>query len=134
MHKPLTHKKKKKKEIINFISRETSANYALKIHEGGRGRKQLLEVRILIFRGARTGRFIQWKSWRMSIDCRQAPNFIGFSRNFRLRSSLRECARHLRDFIQRPVDIFHADIFAVERWNMADRYSPLFSPRDEGCV
>lgn len=29
------HKKKKKKEIINFISRETSANYALKIHEGG---------------------------------------------------------------------------------------------------
>lgn len=134
MHKPLTHKKrKKKKSLISFLAKQVRITH-LKFTRGGRGRKQLLEVRILIFRGARTGRFIQWKSWRMSIDCRQAPNFIGFSRNFRLRSSLRECARHLRDFIQRPVDIFHADIFAVERWNMADRYSPLFSPRDEGCV
>ena len=58
------------------------------------GRKQLLQVEILMAR-----RFIQWKSWRMSIDFEQPANFIGFfAETFVL--------RHLRGFVQRPVDIF----------------------------
>lgn len=128
MHKPLTLTQREKKKIV-IASRETSANYALKIHGegggGGIGRKQLLEVRIpAVWADLFSGKVGGCR--RVSIDCKS--NFVEFfpKLSFFFRSmNVRDIFRRL---IQKLVDI-SSDIFTWrdERWMDLPSLHP-FSP------
>lgn len=81
------------------------------------GRKQLLQLGILVSQNV-ARRFIQWKSWRMSIDREQASNFMRFfPQTFGFAPWMRATSSRL-----------YSKACRREKWPVD---TPLFSPRDE---
>lgn len=82
------------------------------------------------------GRFIQWKSWRMSagFDWLQVEFRRIFPQTFVL-LSFHECARHLQETYSKACR-YIVGYLHVERWKMdgSSFPPPLFSPPEEGCV